>query len=273
MSKITMSDVADEAQVNKATVSRALKGDPRISSATREKVWNAAKKLGYRVDTVAQGLSSKKTSLVGVVLGDLKASWSGAFLSGVERVLSRHRMEMIVKEADGLHASGDAVFQRLVDRNVEGIIWNARATFSNVLELPLVSVGDEHSDCSMRVVHDKGAVCRCILSIAGERAVRYISGDNPLFPYLFELQREGDGALSIYDGTMPASLLDPEDVLLCCDPVWSKGIGYMCLDWGAFDAGGVGARCVVNLVKGKGVRPKEVFIAPSVYIGGERITC
>lgn len=268
-----MSDVADEAQVNKATVSRALKGDSRISPATREKVWNAAKRLGYRVDTVAQGLSSKKTSLVGVVLGDLKASWSGAFLSGVERVLSRHRMEMIVKEADGVHASGDAVFQRLVDRNVEGIIWNARAPFSSVLDVPLVSIGDEDMDCSMRVIHDKEAVSRCILSVARGRSVRYLAGTNPMFPYLSKLEREGDGIIYIYDGIMPPSSLDPEDVLLCCDPIWSQGVGYLCLDWGAFDAGGIGARCVVNLVRGKGVRPKEVSIVPSIYARGERVSC
>ena len=51
-----MEDVAKLAGVNKATVSRALKGDSRISSATREKVWEAARSLGYQPDAVAGGL-------------------------------------------------------------------------------------------------------------------------------------------------------------------------------------------------------------------------
>ena len=48
-----MDDVARLAGVNKATVSRALKGDHRISPATREKVWKSAKVLGYHPDAVA----------------------------------------------------------------------------------------------------------------------------------------------------------------------------------------------------------------------------
>ncbi len=57
--RVTMSDVARAAQVNKATVSRVLRGDPRISSATSEKVWAAIKDLGYRPDAIARGLSSE----------------------------------------------------------------------------------------------------------------------------------------------------------------------------------------------------------------------
>ncbi|HPK43333.1 MAG TPA: LacI family DNA-binding transcriptional regulator, partial [Synergistales bacterium] len=48
--RVTMSDVARAAQVNKATVSRVLRGDARISPATVEKVWAAIKELGYRPD-------------------------------------------------------------------------------------------------------------------------------------------------------------------------------------------------------------------------------
>lgn len=268
-----MSDVAKEAQVNKATVSRALKGDSRISLVTREKVWEVAKRLGYRIDTVAQGLSSRKTSLVGVVLDNLKAPWAGAFLAGVERVLSRNRMEMIVKEADGLHASGDAVFQRLMDRKVEGIIWNAGVFPVIDLDVPLVLIGDGTANCSMKVVHDKEAVHSCVLSIANKRSIRYLSGVSPLFPYLSYLQRDGEGVLTVYDGFMPPISSDVQDVLICGDPSWIAGTGYMCLDWSVFEAGGVGARCIVNLVRGKGVRPREVFLSPSVYISGERKSC
>ncbi|MBP9028047.1 MAG: LacI family DNA-binding transcriptional regulator, partial [Aminivibrio sp.] len=50
MAKATMEDVARLAGVNKATVSRALRGDSRISQTTREKVWKTAKELGYRLD-------------------------------------------------------------------------------------------------------------------------------------------------------------------------------------------------------------------------------
>ncbi|HDQ93285.1 MAG TPA: LacI family transcriptional regulator, partial [Synergistetes bacterium] len=65
-----MSDVAAAAGVNKATVSRVLRGDPRISSSTAEKVWETIKKLGYRPDAIARGLSSRRSDTLGLFFRD-----------------------------------------------------------------------------------------------------------------------------------------------------------------------------------------------------------
>lgn len=49
--RVTLSDIAEAAGVNKSTVSLALRGDPRVKEATREKVLKIAADLGYRPDT------------------------------------------------------------------------------------------------------------------------------------------------------------------------------------------------------------------------------
>ena len=68
MTRVTMADVAAAAGVNKGTVSRALRGDKRISNETRERIWRIARELGYEPDAVASGLSSRRTGVVAVVV-------------------------------------------------------------------------------------------------------------------------------------------------------------------------------------------------------------
>ncbi len=277
MAKVTMADVALEANVNKATVSRALKGDSRISPSTREKVWEAAKKLGYRVDTVAQGLSSRKTSLVGIALDDLRAPWSGSFLSGVEKVLSRYRVEMMVKESGGGEMSGGSVFQRLLDRKVDGVIWNSSCELPDKEDVPCVVIGNAGGAPSSRVVYDDRGISERILTVAGDRSIKYIPGRNPLFSFLSRIERaSGSGQLVIYDGDLPRLCGEKKDgvvEMVCCDPYWASRMGCLCLDWLAFEAGGVAARGIMNLIREKGVRAKEVFLAPCVYDQGGYVLC
>jgi LacI family transcriptional regulator len=68
---ITSHDVARLAGVSQPTVSRALRGDPRVSVATREKVVRAASTLGYVRSEAGRGLVTRASFRVGVVVADL----------------------------------------------------------------------------------------------------------------------------------------------------------------------------------------------------------
>lgn len=61
-------DVAERAGVSVATVSRALRGLPRVSAATRDRVRLAALDLGYVPSAPAAGLASGRTMSVGIVV-------------------------------------------------------------------------------------------------------------------------------------------------------------------------------------------------------------
>lgn len=64
MSSVTLVDVARAAGVHKATAARAIQHDPRISAATRQKVEEAATKLGYKVNyLLAAWMSSRRTRI------------------------------------------------------------------------------------------------------------------------------------------------------------------------------------------------------------------
>ena len=60
-------EVAEEAGVSTATVSRALRGLHHVNQQTRDKIIAAAEKLNYPLNTERQGVSSGRTNSVGVV--------------------------------------------------------------------------------------------------------------------------------------------------------------------------------------------------------------
>ena len=68
---ITIYDVAREANVSMATVSRVVNGNPNVKPTTRKKVMEVIDRLGYRPNAVARGLASKKTTTVGVIIPDI----------------------------------------------------------------------------------------------------------------------------------------------------------------------------------------------------------
>ena len=64
---VTIQDVAREAGVSIATVSRVVNGNKNVQENTRKKVLEVIERLDYRPNAVARGLASKKTTTVGVV--------------------------------------------------------------------------------------------------------------------------------------------------------------------------------------------------------------
>jgi len=82
--RVTMKDVAGVLGVSTATVSRALKGDPAISLATRRAVAEVAQRVQYRPSAAARRLRTKSTSLIGVVVQSVGDGYIGDVVLGIQ---------------------------------------------------------------------------------------------------------------------------------------------------------------------------------------------
>ncbi|MCF6440569.1 LacI family DNA-binding transcriptional regulator [Pseudoalteromonas luteoviolacea] len=83
--KITIFDVAKEAQVSKSTVSLVLTHSDKVSDKSKEKVLKAIEKLGYVYNRDAAALRSKRSNLVAVVINDLTNPYSAQLAVGLEK--------------------------------------------------------------------------------------------------------------------------------------------------------------------------------------------
>ena len=68
---VTSTDIARRLQISQSTVSRALRGDPRVAPETRARVLKAAREMNYTPNLAARTLITRRTGTVGVVVNDI----------------------------------------------------------------------------------------------------------------------------------------------------------------------------------------------------------
>ena len=114
--------VAHAAGVSQATVSRALRGDPRVRPETRRRVVDAATRLGYVPNSLASSLATKSTRTVGVVVADLTNPFFPYLLTQVydELQLMDYRVVLFTERTD--IPTGQAALSRLLDRSIDGVL-------------------------------------------------------------------------------------------------------------------------------------------------------
>jgi len=115
----TSHDVARAAGVSQPTVSRALRGDPRLSAETRERVIAAAKELHYVPSQRGRSLATRSTGQIGIVVTDLGNPFYLQVLDQLHAVLRAEGLRMLVLAS----GSGDSIsLEQLVDGSLDGVI-------------------------------------------------------------------------------------------------------------------------------------------------------
>ncbi|HSJ27569.1 MAG TPA: LacI family DNA-binding transcriptional regulator [Acidimicrobiia bacterium] len=106
MARVTIEKVAERAGVSVATVSRALRGLPNVSPATRDRVVRVAEMLNYRPDPNAARLAAGRTRTIAVGVVSIPIWYTGQVVAGIEAVLTSHGYDLtLLLVADDLMRS------------------------------------------------------------------------------------------------------------------------------------------------------------------------
>ncbi|MDX1636393.1 MAG: LacI family DNA-binding transcriptional regulator [Balneolaceae bacterium] len=120
----TVEDVAKEADVSTATVSRVFSGSAKVNEETTRRVLEAAKKLNYRPSRVARRLRAKhtKSMVIGLVVTDLQNPFFSEIARGVEDVAYANENGVIVCNSDEDPEKESFYLDTLLDEQVSGLI-------------------------------------------------------------------------------------------------------------------------------------------------------
>lgn len=122
--RITIKDVAEVAGVSTQTVSRVLNDRPDVSPETRARVKQIIGELGYAPNVLARGLSSGKTTTLGVVGFGLEYFGPANVITGIEKKASECGYSVLLALMDNLDERRvEQVLARFIAQQVVGIIW------------------------------------------------------------------------------------------------------------------------------------------------------
>ncbi|QQZ10585.1 catabolite control protein A [Heyndrickxia vini] len=144
---ITIYDVAREANVSMATVSRVVNGNPNVKPATRKKVVEVIERLGYRPNAVARGLASKKTTTVGVIIPDISNIFFAELARGIEDIATMYKYNIILSNSDQNKEKELHLLNTMLGKQVDGIVFmSGNITEEHVAEferspVPIVLAG------------------------------------------------------------------------------------------------------------------------------------
>lgn len=192
---ITIYDVAREAGVSMATVSRVVNGNPNVKPATRKKVLETIERLGYRPNAVARGLASKKTTTVGVVIPDISNVFFAEVVRGIEDIASMYHYNIILSNSDKNTDKELSLINTLLEKQVDGLLFMGGEVTEEHLQIfktamvPIVlaATKDEHNMFpSVDIDHTQAAKDAVQAFIeSGHKKIALISGPltDPLTGY------------------------------------------------------------------------------------------
>ncbi|MGV9797771.1 LacI family DNA-binding transcriptional regulator [Mycobacterium sp. NPDC003449] len=120
--RITIHDVAAEAGVSIATVSRVLSGTPGAGAEMRERVTRIATELGYRGDTVARSLRTRRSDMLGVLVPDITNPFFPALVQAIEIELQSRGDGLLLADAQGDARLEAERVRSMLDRRTDALL-------------------------------------------------------------------------------------------------------------------------------------------------------
>jgi LacI family transcriptional regulator len=115
-------DIAKYCGVSAMTVSRALNNSSEISEATKEKVLKACQELGYKPNSAAKSLITKKTNMIGLIIPDITNQYYSHISKGVGSYLEEQGYGLILCNSDRKKDNENRYIRFLTEGRVDGII-------------------------------------------------------------------------------------------------------------------------------------------------------
>ena len=137
---VKISDVAREAGVSVATVSRTLNQQPGVNPEFAQRVRAAAERLGYRPNVIARSLRRQSTTLIALIISDVGNPFFTAVTRGVEDVARQNGYSVLLCNADE-DAGKEATYLAVAEEHqVAGVVLSPHAGDTDISRLEAAGI-------------------------------------------------------------------------------------------------------------------------------------
>lgn len=118
---VRLKDIAHYANVSVMTVSKALRDEPDVSTATKTRIKALARQMGYVPDSSAQGLRTKTTKLFGLVIPSITNPVFARIVFAIEDRAHELGYDVLIAHTHNKPEREEICIRRLLSRRVEGL--------------------------------------------------------------------------------------------------------------------------------------------------------
>jgi len=212
----TIRDVARQAGVSTATVSRVLSGSGRVSRELTERVRKVAADLHFQPNRAARSLRSRMRKTVGIVVPDIENPLFGRLIRGIEAVLSPAGYTILLGHYDDVDKREQSVVSAFEAESVAGLIFVNGASPEGcyrrlaAVGIPLVAVLRQpvEVDVDRVMIRDVAAVRDAVLHLVGNGHRRIALIDGAEGVSTSALRRKG------YEDALREASLEPDPELI-----------------------------------------------------------
>lgn len=180
-------DVARQAGVSTATVSRVLSGKPYVSEALRRRVLETIEQLDYRPSRVARSLRVQRSSIIGLIISDIQNPFFTSVVRAVEDVAQQRGYSVILCNSDEDVEKELTYIELMLAEQVSGMIVSptasSNAVYRRLIEqrIPVVAIDRRVEDVPMDMVvgDNVGAACAVVSHLieSGYRRIGAVLGN------------------------------------------------------------------------------------------------
>ncbi|CAN5665061.1 substrate-binding domain-containing protein [soil metagenome] len=117
-----LEDVARQAGVSTASVSRVLADKPHVSPAVRQRVMTAIEALNFQPNRVARSLRTQHAQVIGLLIPDIRNPFFAALVRAVEDIARQHHYSLLLCNVDENPEKETSYIDLMVAEKVAGVI-------------------------------------------------------------------------------------------------------------------------------------------------------
>ncbi|MFI6067141.1 LacI family DNA-binding transcriptional regulator [Micromonospora sp. NPDC051227] len=186
--RVTIYDVAHEADVSPSTVSRAFSRPSRVNSETAERIRQVAERLGYRTNPLARALTTSRTQMIALVIADITNPVYAEIVRGAQEVAADGEYTTVLIDAQESDRLERAAVERTMS-TVDGIVLASSRMSDSAIRMvakqrPVVVLNRALADVPCVVTDDSRGVRRAAehLGELGHDHITYVAGPQASWP-------------------------------------------------------------------------------------------